>query len=306
MSEQTPDELKTALRNALKATPKLPHFFALIPKGGAAGALMVDKRRIPSARSDAVKKALGASSVVRGTCFGEDGALVFQTVKPAGATAAPLAKKLAQVHAGISIKPEFRLAPPGTADDGDDEQGEVDTEDSPVAKAAAPTTSSADRQAYDEVLSKIEQPLLAARDAHSAAAPKAAALLQLAAGKAKTGDHRAALQGAVSARALLEADVRERADAMQQWKAQRAVAITSLKSMASKIAAAKHPSSGKAIVEIQSVVKNLTAEPASGQQVVELERWLTTDQVVADVCELVEDIRTPLGSALEGLRVRFA
>ena len=34
------------------------------------------------------------------------------------------------------------------------------------------------------------------------------------------------------------------------------------------------------------------------QQVKELERWLKDDDVVTDVCELAEDIRTPLLGAL--------
>ena len=48
MSLQTPDELKTALRNAVKAAEAKPHYFALLLKGSE-GLLIVDKRKIPSA-----------------------------------------------------------------------------------------------------------------------------------------------------------------------------------------------------------------------------------------------------------------
>ena len=91
-------------------------------------------------------------------------------------------------------------------------------------------------------------------------------------------------------------------DAMALWKTRRAAALTSLKAVASQIAEAKHPASGRAILELQAVIKNLTAEPSSLQQVKELKTWLASDEVVADVCEMAEDIRAPLLPALEGLR----
>ena len=53
-------------------------------------------------------------------------------------------------------------------------------------------------------------------------------------------------------------------------------------------------------------MKNLTAVPASPQQVRELERYLGQDDVVHDICELDRDIRTPLLKALVQLRVQLA
>jgi hypothetical protein len=96
------------------------------------------------------------------------------------------------------------------------------------------------------------------------------------------------------------------ADAMDEWKTRRAAAVTSLKSVATKVAGAKHASSAKAIVELQAVIKNLTAEPSTLQQVKELQQWLTNDDVVNDVCELDQDIRTPLLGALGKLREALA
>jgi len=85
------------------------------------------------------------------------------------------------------------------------------------------------------------------------------------------------------------------------WKAARNASITSLKAVAGKIAAAKHASSAPAIIELQAVIKNLTAEPSTLQQVTELQKWLGDDEVVADVCELAEDVRTPLLASLKHL-----
>ncbi len=94
-------------------------------------------------------------------------------------------------------------------------------------------------------------------------------------------------------------------DAMTSWKTRRAAAVTALKAVAAQIAETRHASSARAIIEIQAVVKNLTPEPASLQQVTELQRYLATDDVVTDVCELAEDIRAPLLDALAELRAKL-
>ena len=97
-----------------------------------------------------------------------------------------------------------------------------------------------------------------------------------------------------------------RKKAMDDWKTRRSAAVTSLKAVATKVASAKHASSAKAIVELQGVIKNLTEEPSTLAQVTDLQRWLADDEVVADVCELAEDIRTPLLGALGRLREAIA
>ena len=96
------------------------------------------------------------------------------------------------------------------------------------------------------------------------------------------------------------------ADAMAGWQAERTAAVTSLKAVAARIAAARHPSSTKALIEINGVMKNLTPEPASRQQVAELQRYLGSDDVVNDVCSLAHDIRTPLLRALGRLQAQLA
>jgi len=95
-------------------------------------------------------------------------------------------------------------------------------------------------------------------------------------------------------------------DAMADWQAARAVALASLKAVATRIGAAKHASSGKAILEISAVMKNISAAPSSLQQVTELQHYLGSDDVVHDVCDLAEDIRTPLLRVLGRLRAQIA
>jgi hypothetical protein len=95
-------------------------------------------------------------------------------------------------------------------------------------------------------------------------------------------------------------------DEMANWKARREAVVASLRAISAEIAAQKHPSSAKAIIEIQAVIKNLTPEPASLQQVKELQTYIDSDQVVNDVSELAEDIRTPLLGALGKLSAVLA
>ena len=76
--------------------------------------------------------------------------------------------------------------------------------------------------------------------------------------------------------------------------------------MAKTVAAARHPESAKALVQLNAVIKNLTAEPATPQQVAELERYVDTDDVVLDVSDLAADIRTPLLAALADLKSQLS
>lgn len=91
------------------------------------------------------------------------------------------------------------------------------------------------------------------------------------------------------------------ADAMQAWAQARTDAITALKGAAKEIADLKDPESAKAVIEISAVVKNLTAEPKTPQQVAELVLYVDQDDVVLDVSEFAADIRTPLLKALAQL-----
>jgi hypothetical protein len=108
MSEDSKQALKTGLTKARTAKSDKPMFFAMVLKGGSDGVLLVDKMKIAPAKIQQAKKECGGSAVVNGLCFGEEGALVFETPKEPGGTWAAAAKKMAQA-AGVSIKPVFRL-----------------------------------------------------------------------------------------------------------------------------------------------------------------------------------------------------
>ncbi len=88
---------------------------------------------------------------------------------------------------------------------------------------------------------------------------------------------------------------------LQQWAKVRGDAVTTLKGVAKEIADLKDPESAKAVIEISAVVKNLTVEPTTPQQIAELVRYIDKDDVVLDVSEFASDIRTPLLKVLAQL-----
>ncbi len=90
-------------------------------------------------------------------------------------------------------------------------------------------------------------------------------------------------------------------DPLEDWKATRNWAIQSLKVVAQDIAAAKDPLSAAAIIKIKAVIANLTEAPSTPEQVNELDRYLSQDDVIDDICNFAFDIRTPLLEALPQL-----
>ena len=90
--------------------------------------------------------------------------------------------------------------------------------------------------------------------------------------------------------------------ALDGWRIARTAAITVLKALAREAAELRDPESAKAVIEVQAVVKQLSAEPRSAQQVAQLMQWVSEDEVVIDVCNLEQDIRTPLLNALSAMQ----
>ncbi|MBT9459503.1 MAG: hypothetical protein IV092_04015 [Burkholderiaceae bacterium] len=90
--------------------------------------------------------------------------------------------------------------------------------------------------------------------------------------------------------------------ALEGWRSARGAAVTKLKALAKEVADAKLPDSGTAIIQMSAVLKNLTAEPRTAQQVNELMRYVNEDDIVLDVCEIDGDIRTPMVNALQAMQ----
>jgi len=120
---------------------------------------------------------------------------------------------------------------------------------------------------------------------------------------AQSGDLSAAEAALAKAEQLLSAGTPGAAEApLRAWRQARDAAVVTLKALAAEAAAEKDEESADAVREVQAVVKQLTAEPGTAQQVLELQRWLGEDDVVADVCDMGHDIRVPLLAVLAPLQ----
>jgi hypothetical protein len=78
-------------------------------------------------------------------------------------------------------------------------------------------------------------------------------------------------------------DTPDTAAALSEYQRARALVIARLEKLGRAVNASPHPLAAKAYFEIRSVQSNLTAKPDTSQAAAELERYLETDDVVADV-----------------------
>ena len=133
--------------------------------------------------------------------------------------------------------------------------------------------------------------------------------------KADAGDVAGALKALATLAQLLDApeasslpgaSAASRDKALEGWRAQRDATIRMLKTLAAEVAASGDPEARAVVIEVSAVVKQLTAEPATGLQVGELMTWLQNDDVVAEVDEFAEPVREPLMARLRDLQAAFA
>jgi hypothetical protein len=106
MASQT--DFDEELAAGLKAAKSKRCCFALVMKGGADGALIVAKTKVPPAAIAEAKKKSGGSAVSQGTCFYEDGKYIFELAKEPPATMARLIKTIAKRDTEMTINVECR------------------------------------------------------------------------------------------------------------------------------------------------------------------------------------------------------
>lgn len=94
---------------------------------------------------------------------------------------------------------------------------------------------------------------------------------------------------------------------MAAWQAARANAISTLSRLEDAFREMAHPASEKGIILLRAIRANLTERPETPQQVAELERYVTTDDIIMEAevpngFGFVVALRTPLLAALASLR----
>jgi hypothetical protein len=104
------DEIDEDLLTGLKQAKTKRQFFAVVLKGGADGALIVSKQKIPPGEISEAKKKSGGSTVIQGACFVEEGTHIFETEKEPPATLAKTLKTIAKRDAGLIISTFCRTA----------------------------------------------------------------------------------------------------------------------------------------------------------------------------------------------------
>src|SRR5438270_9697308 len=103
------EELDAELATGLKAAKGKRMYFAVVLKGGADGALIVSKQKVPAPAIAEAKKKCGGSAVIKGACFGEEGKHIFEVAKEPPATLANTLKLIAKRDSGLSIHAECRV-----------------------------------------------------------------------------------------------------------------------------------------------------------------------------------------------------
>ena len=291
---------------------------AMVCTAGRETAVLIMRRAISPARRALLAAAVdakGGAKYLVGDCAYEEGVLTF--VLPSAS--AGLAKRLREAllkQVQLRLKVRVRGDDGALDDDGEDEPPQASEQPAstppapPAPAAAAPAAPAAAAVAeFKTRLSALLPRIKAAQAAGHPAEQDLRLKLGEAGELAKRLRFEEALQLLGEAETLLAtttpggaSGTGGAAGALANWSRVRTETIAILKDLAKKVAAARHEKSATALIEVNAVIKNLTAEPSTAQQVAELERWLQQDEVVADVSAMAQDIRTPLLGALSGLK----
>lgn len=94
---------------------------------------------------------------------------------------------------------------------------------------------------------------------------------------------------------------------MAAWQAARSEALASLKALENAFRAMKEPEVDAAIILLRAIQANLTAAPETPQQVAELEKYISSDDIIAEAEEpngfgFKVELRRPLLAALASLK----
>jgi hypothetical protein len=291
------DKLLTdGLKKAKTATPEAPCHFVFVVKGSAAKLFVGLKK--PAEKDVAEAKKATGGSVIRGICFQDGDHLIFQTPTAAQPAWVAVIKKLAKDQAALTISPEFRKK-------GEDDEAEGETTETEQTEGKPDGGKPDDKGAKFAAKLKEYSPLIKeAIAAKTAGGPEIGKLAKGSTDLANEKKLDEALAMLEKAHAMAQAALKAKpgpggaAGSLGDWPKVREDVLGKLKTLTNEVKAEKHPESDKAILELSAVIKNITAEPRTAQQISELKKYLSEDDIVGDVCELAFDIRKPLLGAL--------
>jgi hypothetical protein len=301
-------DLKDAIKKLFSFNGEKKLFFAYAAgarkDGSGDGELIVGKSRPTKAAVEEKLKA--GTGFFEGVCWtgkkAEDQDVVYfqGRGKPISEGIIKLMKATALTV--TKLKYRFKL-PPKEEEARAARLAEGDAGAAPGQAPATPAAVPADERArFEQELAALQPRLDACLKQQLGDVNKMRAVLSFAQGKTEAGQLPAAFQSLRMLQTLVQqAQAAAPPAALQAWQAARAAALTQIRDLGKQFAASKHPDAKEALGLLNSTIKNLTENPATARQVQELERYLTEDDVVADVC-LAFDLKTPLLTALAGLK----
>lgn len=100
-------------------------------------------------------------------------------------------------------------------------------------------------------------------------------------------------------------------DALAGWQAARAAAMTSLRALEAAVRKMDVPERDRAVILLRAIQANLTEAPTTPRQVAELQRYIETDDIVAEAEDpngfgITVALRQPLLAAIAALRAAQA
>jgi hypothetical protein len=185
---------------------------------------------------------------------------------------------------------------------------EIDLEAPPSEEALPQAEQVPGKEAYEAQRKKLDPRVLDALKNNKGDTSKIRAVFSFAQGKAEAGDYGKALQGLEQLEALLRqaGEGKSAGDGMAAWKTARSQVIQEIRAIEANIARTKDPLAGPCVLAFESIIKNLSAEPTTPQNIAEIEAYLNDEIVI-----LAEStpaglgkvsIRAPLSKALAGLK----
>jgi len=92
----------------------------------------------------------------------------------------------------------------------------------------------------------------------------------------------------------------------ERWKSVKAKVVTQLQAEIKLIVATQDPDAGSAELELRAIVAQLGGAMESQKQANEMLSYLAADEVVANVCDLAFDLKTPLLKVLKAIQPQLA
>lgn len=280
--------------------------FALVATAGKAAAVLMSRKEISPARRKLLATYLDASGGVKyfaGQCLLENNALTF-------VLEGSVAGKAKLLKAALLQQTELNLKVRCRGDDGEDDDGEGEGPGAGAPGDEAQKQPSQAEQAYLQRRAALQQRLDEALAAKHPEATKMRAVSGFADEKAEASDFAGAGKALDMLEKLLGAgsggDNAALDAALKAWQDARNAVLQQLRAVAAELSEDRKDEPADeflrdAEIEVNAVMRQLTAEPRSMEQVNSLTRWLSDDDVVADVDAHFGNVRAPLVGALAGL-----